>query len=409
MSGTEFKKPLLKQVFPELSDELIHQLVKIAVVKTYEKDEILCHEDHHEHTFYVIHSGEVEFTKLMGKEPHLLRKGNAGEFFGEMALLDDRIGRSATVRTLKPTTVLEIERSDLTQIVQESPMLVLQMARIIVHRMRENDRQALIELYAQKREVEQAYQALRKYEQQRTEFLYTMSHEIRTPLTSVMGYMQLIRAGHMEGAGLQMSLGKIGENLDRLVSLINDLFFLQEVDVVEPHFQDVKLTELVLELKEKLAEKAQKQGVNLVFEVADNIPNVTAELDGLLRAFTHLLDNAIKFSPNGGDVIFRAKATGDKLRVEVQDHGVGIAPEFMSRLFDTFERDETYEQHLFDGTGLGLPIVKRIIELHTGTIDVTSERGKGATFIVELPIDARRATQEIQELSIDDAWVDMPD
>lgn len=407
MSDFEIKKALLTQAFPELKNDLLEPLAKAATLKTYPGGSVLCHEDHFEDIFYIVQSGEVEFSKRMGISDHILRTGRAGEFFGEMALLSEGIGRSATVKATRQTTVLEIDRNTFKELIHLAPDLVLTLTKIVIQRMRQNDRQTIAQLQAQNRQIEQAYADLQKLDQQRHIFLTTLAHELRTPLTSVIGYMQLVRGGHMTGAGLQMSLEKIGSGLDRMVSLINDLFFLQEMDILDPRFKKVNMGEILEEVIDKCRFKAENQKVNLYLTLAPNLPPLLGETDGLLRAFWHLVDNAIKFSPNGGDVLIHVQTETEAiLKIEVTDHGIGIDPNFLPRIFERFVRDENYNGHLFDGAGLGMPIVKQIIDLHQGSIEIDSVRGFGTTVRIRLPLDARRSTVE---LSIDDAWVDLPE
>ena len=407
MADDTWKTTLLKLAFPDLTDQLMESLSAVTEVVTYPEGAVLCREGHHGDTFYIIEDGEVAFTLRMGDEDHLLRTGGRGEFFGEMALMDEYAVRSATVTTTQPSTLMEIERGAFIQLIHDEPSLAMLVAKIIGQRMRENDRAALAELAEQKKEIEAAYDALRRLDEQRHEFLNTMSHELRTPLTSVVGYMQLIREGLVQGPGLQMTLEKVGSGLDRLVSLINDLFFLQQIEALEPRFRRVDLTDVLDEVIERARRAAGDQNVTLTLNIDTSLPHIMAEFDGLARAFWHLVDNAIKFSPEGGDVVITAQRDPAGATVEVSDQGVGIDKDFMPRLFNRFERDEEYEgKYMFGGVGLGMPIVKQIIELHRGEIEVESERGVGTTFTVFLPSDARLSTLEI---NIDDAWFDMPD
>lgn len=388
------RKHLLKAIFPDIVDSVIESLAKVASIKTYQADTILCHEDHYENVFYLIVEGEVVFTKKLGETEHFMRVGEPGQFFGEMALLDPTITRSATVTTTQETRVLELERSVFEGFIEKHPAMVLTMARVITQRMRENDRVAIAELQAQKQEVEKAYEDLQRFSEQRTLFLNTLAHELRTPLTTIMGYMQLVRSGFMKGPGLQMSIEKIGANLDRLVSLINDLLFLQEIDTLEPRFREVDVKHILEEVIERALDYAEQQKTSLFLNVEDRFPIIFADADGLTRAFGHLVDNAIKFSPEGGDILVNASVNGEKIHVEVIDHGVGIDPAYMPKLFERFIRDETYKQHLFGGVGLGMPIVKLIVDIHQGHIDVESVRGKGTKFTVSLPIKANHSENE---------------
>lgn len=388
------KKHLLKAIFPDVMDSVIESLAKVAAIRMYPADTILCHEDHYENVFYLIVEGEVVFTKKLGNTEHIMRMGQPGQFFGEMTLLDPGITRSATVTTTQETRVLELERSAFEGFIEQHPAMVLAMARVITQRMRENDRLAIAELQAQKQEVEKAYEDLQRFSEQRTLFLNTLAHELRTPLTTIMGYMQLVRSGFMKGPGLQMSIEKIGANLDRLVSLINDLLFLQEIDTLEPRFREVDVKHILEEVIERALDYAEQQKATLFLNVEDRFPRIFADADGLTRAFGHLVDNAIKFSPEGGDILVNAFVNGENIRVEVIDHGVGIDPAYMPRLFERFVRDEAYKQHLFGGVGLGMPIVKLIVDIHQGQIDVESVRGQGTKFSVYLPIKANRSENE---------------
>ncbi len=386
---SEQNKAYLKAIFPDVMDSVLESLAGVAEVHTYPEGAVLCHEDLHENVFYLIIEGEVIFTRMMGEIPRLLRKGTTGQFFGEMALLDPTITRSATVTTTQPTRVLELERADFENFIKAHPEMVLAMARVITQRMRENDRQALADLHAQKNELEKAYDALRKIDEQRQIFLNTLAHELRTPLTTIMGYMQLVRSGFMKGPGLQMSIDKIGANLDRMVSLVNDLLFLQEIETLDPYFREVDVKHLLEEVIARARDNAEQQKNRILLQVEDKFPKILADADGLTRAFGHLVDNAIKFSPEGGDITITASAQGETIRVEVLDHGVGIAPEYMPKLFERFVRDETYKQYLFGGVGLGMPIVKQIVDMHKGQIEVDSTRGKGTKFTIHLPIKAK--------------------
>ncbi|NJL92407.1 MAG: cyclic nucleotide-binding domain-containing protein [Anaerolineae bacterium] len=380
MVSPEAKVALLEHTFAGMNSETLAQLTQVARVATYHPGHILCRENEHEDTFYIILDGEVAITKTMGDSEHLLRRGKPGEFFGEMALLDESIGRSASVSTTKTTTVIEIDRQDFNQLVARYPSIVMSMARIIIQRMRENDRLAITELQAQKQELQEAYDSLSKLHEQRNLFLTTLAHELRTPLTGVMGYMQLVRSGLMNGPGLQMSLEKIGAGLDRMVSLINDLLFLQQMEGLEARLRRVDLNSILMEVIDKARPYAQEQKVTFNLALAESLQEIMGDADGLSRAFGHVLDNAIKFSPRGGDVNIGTAQVDDYLNVTIEDHGVGISPEFMPRLFKLFERDEKYNEFLFGGVGLGLPIVKNIMTTTRGLSELTPSAARAQTF-----------------------------
>lgn len=398
---------LLTKTFPDVNRDVLVAIAQLAQIKSYPPRTILCNEGETGDTFYLVGAGEVDITKKMGDdEDKLLRKMEPGDFFGEMALLHDTV-RSATVCTVTETTVLELDRSTFATAIQQNPSMVLTLIRTMIDRMRANDAQALAELHTEKEKVEKAYDELRRQEEKRDEFLDTMAHELRTPLTAAKGYIQLIRAGMLQGPALQMGIDKIDFSFNRIISLVNDLLFVQEMDLLDFGFTKVEIYDVVVEALDQMKHISAEQRAAIRLEVEDNLPSIIADHDGLLRVFVHLLDNAVKFSPEGGEIIVKMRSTSKDVEIHFTDHGIGIPAEFMPRLFERFERVESYKEYLFGGLGLGLPIVKHIVESHGGKIHVESELSKGSTFTVTLPIDARRATITLNVNTND--WVEVPD
>jgi signal transduction histidine kinase len=399
---------LLRQAFPDVGESVLQAIAQLARIKTYPSGTTLCVEGETGDTFYLVGDGEVKITKQMQDgEVRILRQGTGGEFFGEMALLHDTV-RSATVTTVLPTTVIEIDRTTFVAAIQQNPTMVLTIIRTMIERMRANDAQALRDLQIEKAKVEKAYDELRLQEQKRDEFLDTIAHEMRTPLTAAKGYIQLLKAGALSGAALTMGIEKINVSFNRIISLVNDLLFVQEMELLDFGFSKINIGELITEAVDELKSMTAQSPAVLRVDVANGIPPLIADHDGLVRAFVHLLDNAFKFSPAGGEIIITARATDTHLDVSFQDHGVGIPDDFMPRLFERFERVETYKEYLFGGLGLGLPIVKHIIESHGGHINVESHLGKGSIFHIHLPIDAKRATSNLTPVEQSE-WVDVPE
>jgi signal transduction histidine kinase len=379
-------KTLLKQVFPSLEDEALSELSRFSRIKTYPVGILLCTEGAEESVFYVLAEGSVEVTKhfdAMGKE-HLLRRSGPGDFFGEMALIANT-PRNANVRTLETSTVLEIDKPLFIEMLRYSPAIALTMFRTAVERLRANDQRAMKEISQQKQEVERAYAELQLQEHQRSDFLTTLSHELRTPLTSANGFMQFIKSGMVTGPALTMAHDKIGAGLEKIVTLVNDLLFVQEMDLIEPALKSVDLKEIIDTITENTEDDADDNEVEVKVEFPTQMPTVQADPDGLTRALYAILHNAIKFSPNGGEVIIRI--TVDKrVNIAIIDQGIGINPEFLPHIFERFRRIDSYKDHVFGGIGLGLSIAKHLIESFGGAISVESEVDKGSTFTVHLPV-----------------------
>ncbi len=384
---------LLRHIFPDVNEDILGAILRLARKKTYSAGTVLCREGDSGNTFYLIAEGRVQYSKRMPNgEEHVMRFGEAGSFFGEMSLLHDT-PRSATVTAVEDTTVIEIDRNIFEIALDQNPRIVMTLMRTLIERMRANDAQALADLQDEKEKVEQAYEELRYQEQRRNEFLDTMAHELRTPLTAAKGYIQLIKSGAMQGPALTMGIDKINVAFNRIISLVNDLLFVQEMALLDFGFSQVEITDVLNEALDTIREINQAGAAWIQLHIPEETPKLIADYDGLVRAFTHLLDNAVKFSPEGGDIIVRVIPHQDYLDVIIRDHGVGIPSEFMPRLFERFERVEKYGNYLFGGLGLGLAIVKHIIESHGGKIEVQSELGVGSEFTIRLPINAKQAIE----------------
>ncbi len=399
----------LQKAFPNVATDVLSAIAQLSKVRSYPSNTTRCYEGETGDTFYLIGDGHVEITKkLSDDEEKVLRTGGAGEFFGEMALLHDTV-RSATVRTVSETTVIELDRATFAAAIQHNPSMILTLIRTMIERMRANDAQAMAELHDEKEKVEKAYRELRKQEAQRDEFLDTLAHELRTPMTAGSGYIELIQGGMLTGPALKMGISKVKSSFNRITSLINDLLFVQEMELLDLGFSDVDIAEVLAEALSLIqsSDSTDDSMVKISIDLEKDLPSIIADHDGLIRCFKHLLENAVKFSPEGGEVVVKSWATPTHINLEFIDHGVGIPEEFMPRLFERFERIETYKEHLFGGVGLGLPIVKHIVESHGGTINVESERGKGSVFKLHLPRDARRHVATVSMKSPE--WVDLPD
>ncbi len=378
---------LLQEVFPGLSAEAVNELLRLARVRTYPAGTLLCEEGSYEGIFYVIAAGQVQVSKhFVGDEERVLRVIGPGDFFGEMSIIQNA-PRAANVRTVGEATVVEIGKEAFEYVLRRSPSMAMTLVRATIERLRANDRMSIAELQRKNKEIEAAYRALAEQERLRSEFLTTLAHELRTPLTSAKGFMQLIQRGMMDGPALRMALDRITESIERVVTLVNDLLFVQEMELIQPALLPVAVGEIVQEVVREQARRAAESGLELVMEIESGLPALLADPEGLRRAFRALLDNAIKFSPDGGQISVVARRVEDALEVVFADPGVGIPEEFMrERLFKRFERIESVDGRLFGGVGLGLPIARHLVEQHGGEILVESEFRKGSTFTVRLPL-----------------------
>lgn len=384
MNDEILAKRALYKAFPGIPEGEANQLISKGRISHYPAGTILCLEGRTEDVFYILLQGEVKVTKAIDQDDdRLLKYLSPGDFFGEMGLIHDA-PRAASVTSTIESTVLEINKEGFQDVLEESSTVSLAMVREVSRRLRENDEMAIEDLRLKAGELAEAYQKLAELDLARREFLTTIAHELRTPLTSASGFMQVIRMGMMDGDALQSALGTVSRNIDQIVSLTNDILFLQEMDLIFSDFEPVAIQPVLEKLAEEEQTHAKEMGVEVSTNFAPNLTTVPGDVKSLERAFGAVLNNAIKFSLNGGDVTITVDHNPSYLWVSIQDQGIGISEEDLPHIFERFWRMEEYNGHLFGGIGLGLSIAKQVIEQHGGKIEVGSRPGQGSIFTIKL-------------------------
>lgn len=375
---------IIPRAFPGIKPDEMQEIIINSQIKSYPAGTVLCQEDAVEHTFYMILEGEFEVTKTINNsEKRLLKTLNAGDFFGEMALIHNA-PRAATVTSLTPVMVLELDKQGFDRVLKHSPSVATAMVSEISNRLRANDQLAIEDLRLRARELADAYQKLAEQEMARNEFLTSIAHELRTPLTVASGYLHTLKKGVLTGEQLQSTIEVVSRNVDQIVNLTNDLLFLQEQDLVLRDFQPVHLPDIVNNVVEKYKNKAKARGVTIKVRGHSNLAPVQGDEPSLERAITGLVDNAIKFSPPNSSVDIRFADLGGHVSVSVVDYGIGIDPQIRPRIFDRFFHLEKSGEQLYDGLGIGLSITRQVIQQHRGMLDVDSQPGKGSTFTISL-------------------------
>jgi len=375
---------IIPRAFPGIKPNEIEELIAYSKVRAYPPASVLCHENATEDRFYMILEGEVEVTKIINNnETRLLKTLGPGDFFGEMALIHNA-PRTATVTAKSALTTLELDKTAFDVVLLNSSSIARAMVSEISNRLRSNDQLAVDDLRMRASELAEAYQKLAEQELARREFLTNIAHELRTPLMVASGYLQMLQRGIVSGEQLTAGIDTVARNVQRITILVNDILFLQEMDLVLPEFQAVDINESARHVVAKYLEVATERSVDLRLIPSPGLPPVSGDSKSLERALTALLDNAVKFSPKGGVVEIRLSEKDDTILVAVEDHGIGIAKENMPRIFDRFYHLEKHEDNLFGGIGLGLAIIRQVIEQHQGRLDVSSEPGKGSVFTLTL-------------------------
>jgi two-component system phosphate regulon sensor histidine kinase PhoR len=292
--------------------------------------------------------------------------------------------RAATVSSLTSVVVLELNKEGFNRVLKRSPSVAMAMVDEISNRLRSNDQLAIEDLRLRASELADAYQKLAEQDLARREFLSNVTHELRTPLMVASGYLHALQKGMLSGDQLSAAVDTITRNVDQITTLTNDILFLQEIDLVLPDFQPVNMADIAELVIKKYADKADSKRVKLKLKGFQNIPMAQGDPNSLERAVIALIDNAIKFSPSGGEVEIRLAEQKDRILLSVEDHGIGIDPEIRPRIFDRFFHLEKSGDELYGGLGIGLSITRQVIHQHRGSLDVESEPGKGSKFTITL-------------------------
>jgi signal transduction histidine kinase len=223
-----------------------------------------------------------------------------------------------------------------------------------------------------------------------------MSHELRTPLNAIIGFTDVM---------LQEMFGPLNEKqkeyLDdvrgsgtHLLTLINDILDLSKIEAgrVELELGEFSFAEAIDNALTLVRERAARHAITLAADVSPDVGRVTADERKVKQIVVNLLSNAVKFTPEGGWVGISARCHDDHVEVAVRDTGIGIAPEDQDRVFEEFQQVGKDPDRSREGTGLGLTLAKRFVELHGGRIWVESQVGKGSTFTFTIPVRQTAAT-----------------
>jgi signal transduction histidine kinase len=237
---------------------------------------------------------------------------------------------------------------------------------------------------------------LRELDRLKGEFVATVSHELRTPLTSISGYAELLLVGDVDEQRRRM-VEVIDRNSRRLLTLVEDLLTLSRVDsgVLARMDEEIDLAELVSSASSVLEPSLAAADVAVEALMPAGLPVVHGNRSQLERVLLNLMSNALKFSDKGATITIRAEMADEEVKLSVEDTGMGIPADEHSKLFTRFFRTAEARHRAIQGTGLGLAVVREIVERHHGSVGVRSALGEGTTMTVSLPAPRRSAEHDL--------------
>src|SRR5213078_4116932 len=239
------------------------------------------------------------------------------------------------------------------------------------------------------RDLEESRRKLDEANRAKDEFLATLSHELRTPLNAILGWVRLLRSGTLDAASASRGPEVIERNSRLLAQLIEDLLDVSRIVTGKLRLEarSVDLVSVIVAAMEAVQTAAEAKGIRLETSLDAALGPISADPNRLQQVVWNLLTNAIKFTATGGRVDIRLERAGSTARITVSDTGQGIRPELLPFVFDRFRQGETSIGRRYGGLGLGLAIVRHIVELHGGVVRAESAgESRGAIFMVDLPV-----------------------
>ena len=241
-------------------------------------------------------------------------------------------------------------------------------------------------------ELSQANQQLRNLDEMKTRFLRTVTHELRAPVAAIQNYLDLILQGYAKGEKQKEILERSRKRTEGLLDLIADLLQMariKEMDAQQVETEEVDVASTMQEVLDFLRGEAEEKNQTINVHLQPDLPLVRATEDHLKAIWSNLISNAIKYTPEGGQIDIEIEADNGSVQGVVHDSGIGISAESLPNIFEEFFRTDEAKAMTTRGTGLGLSITKYLTETYGGTVEVHSEPEEGSTFTFRLPIEPK--------------------
>lgn len=392
---------LLRLAFKGLEDSELEEMAALTEFRTYPPNHVLCQEGAYQDVLYIIADGRIVISQkvLDGDEERILRVGGKGDVVGEMALIQNA-PRAATVRTTTECTVLEMEKQDFETILSRSPRMAIDLIRITLDRIRENDQRTIADL-------QKTNKILRQLDRNKLEFIQIAAHELRTPLTVLNGYVNLMRSQPetQTTPALQDVTEGILKGTNRMHKVVNMMLDLTRIgsESLKVASEPVPMQRIIADLVRDLETAAAERQIQFTVTQAERTPEIKGDPTLIHKALYQLMVNAIKYTPDGGKVHITTRPSvmedgSPCLEIAVRDQGIGLDVEHHELIFEKFYQVGEVALHSSGkttfkggGPGLGLALVRGVARAHGGKVWVESaghdeENFTGSTFYLLLPL-----------------------
>ena len=371
------------------------QLSKLITEKTYTPGDIIFKEGDIGQAMYIIWSGRVAIVKGNLDAPTVLGHRGVGEIIGEMGLLENR-PRSATVVAIEDVRALSLTRQDFETLLRENPSVGLSMLSTLSARLRAADDARKASSSSEYRltrrvsELQTEKQQLLELERVRQDTIDLIVHDFRHPISSIFGAIKILEMVLPEEA-LQDNAQLISianSNCDHLQVMVESLLDIATMESGDDHLnlQSISVEPLVLEAVRQTKAVTDMESITATTNISDNLPSVLVDEEKLHRILSNLINNAIKFTPSGGDISITVEPVGEMVQISVCDTGTGIPVEDRERIFNRFAQLDNDGPRM-GGFGLGLTFCKMAVEAHGGQIWVEGgvNGNEGSVFVFTLP------------------------
>jgi signal transduction histidine kinase len=374
--------------FQNLNDEDIREIMRYCREEELSPGQVIFYEGDTADRFYIVLEGEVEVWKDYDSPyADLLAVHGINKLFGEMALVDD-LPRSATVVTRTRTRLLYINEEEFQRLLKENSLVALAIIRSLSAMVRKSNQSFVEDLRERNRQLQKAYDELQAAQAEllRNERLTTLGkfssmilHDIRNPISVIKAYADMLKLSSSENSKDCKYIDKISFETERLNQLANELLDYSRGEI-RLDMGIVSIPDFFREICEFTEHRLSSKEVRVECSY-DYDGQVIMDHQRMLRVFSNLLENARKAMGRSGNCRVTAVRKNEMVKFTVQDDGSGMSPEVLEHIFEPF-----YSSSPNGGTGLGMAIVKSVVEAHQGTIDIDSTEGEGTEVSIKLPL-----------------------